>query len=203
MTTRHNDDSAIESWAAAKRERLGPPPSNEEIAAYRRGDLSAEEHERVRALLVLHPELNQFLDARPRSVLPVYNVVVTILIAVLGAALYLRRDQPEQPQVLDPAHILRASDERGPAPALELPREAAIHRLLLDPPESASYRIELIDVSEKEAKTVWRAAGVRRKDGEPIEVLLPRAFLDGKAYRLDVYGADAERLDSFRLHVPH
>lgn len=203
MTTRKDFDAAVESWAAGKRERLGGPPSSEEIAAYLRGDLSPEEHERVRTLLVLHPELNDFLKVRRRTWLPAFNIAATILIAILGVALYVRRDTPEEPRVLAPAHVLRARDERAPAPPLVLPRDVAVHRLIVDPPESPSYRIELIDVSEKEAKTVWRAERVRRNEGEPLEILLPRAFLEGRAYRLDVYGAYAERLESFRLQVPH
>jgi hypothetical protein len=46
-----------------RRHRLGEPPTVEEMLAYSRGELSGEEEERVRALLVSYPELLRALNA--------------------------------------------------------------------------------------------------------------------------------------------
>lgn len=42
---------------AERRRRLGPPPSNEELFAFMRGELSADDEARVRELLIAYPEL--------------------------------------------------------------------------------------------------------------------------------------------------
>ena len=46
-----------------RRRRLGDPPTVEEMLAYSRGELTGEEEERVRALLVSYPELLRALNA--------------------------------------------------------------------------------------------------------------------------------------------
>jgi hypothetical protein len=48
---------------AERRRRLGDPPTVEEMLAYSRGELSQEDEERVRALLVSYPELLRALGA--------------------------------------------------------------------------------------------------------------------------------------------
>jgi hypothetical protein len=42
---------------ADRRRRLGPPPSNEELFAFMRGELAAEDEARVRELLIAYPDL--------------------------------------------------------------------------------------------------------------------------------------------------
>jgi hypothetical protein len=42
---------------AERRRRLGPPPTNEELFAFMRGELSSEDEARVRELLIAYPEL--------------------------------------------------------------------------------------------------------------------------------------------------
>jgi hypothetical protein len=47
----------------ADRQKLGEPPTAEEVLAYTRGELSPQEEDRVRALLVAYPELAKTLTA--------------------------------------------------------------------------------------------------------------------------------------------
>lgn len=42
---------------AERRRRLGPPPTNEELFAFMRGELSGDDEARVRELLIAYPEL--------------------------------------------------------------------------------------------------------------------------------------------------
>lgn len=67
--------AAAEEVIARERERLGEPPTPEEVAAYSRGNLTEEEATRVRALLVVHPEaaalLTRNVEASPEDVLAV------------------------------------------------------------------------------------------------------------------------------------
>lgn len=61
MITRSDWQTVNEQRMAADRERLGGPPPTEEILAYLRGELSAEDEERMRERLVCHPELMRAL----------------------------------------------------------------------------------------------------------------------------------------------
>lgn len=65
--------AAAEELMARERERLGGPPTPEEVVAYSRGELSDEQAERVRALLVHYPQLTDVLTEPP----PVDDGVLT------------------------------------------------------------------------------------------------------------------------------
>lgn len=53
--------AAAEAVMAAERERLGGPPTPEEVGAFLQGELPAQEAERIRALLAYYPELTDLL----------------------------------------------------------------------------------------------------------------------------------------------
>jgi hypothetical protein len=57
MITNEEWDAATGEYLAAERERLGGPPTPEEMVAYQRGELSPEATERVQAALVCYPGL--------------------------------------------------------------------------------------------------------------------------------------------------
>jgi hypothetical protein len=57
MMNRTEWQAVRDAMIADDRARLGPPPTAEELLAYERGELSAEEAERVRQLLLAYPEL--------------------------------------------------------------------------------------------------------------------------------------------------
>lgn len=58
-----SDWTAVHQQLLAEgRERLGEPPTEEQLLAYRRGELHGEEEARVRELLVYYPELARTLD---------------------------------------------------------------------------------------------------------------------------------------------
>jgi len=63
MIDRSEWDDAADAFLARERERLGPPPTAAELAAYARGELTEEETARIRALLVVHPEAADMLTA--------------------------------------------------------------------------------------------------------------------------------------------
>lgn len=61
MSTKSEWTAVHEGMMEEQRQRLGPPPTVEEIEAYENGQLSAEDEERVRALLVCYPDLARTL----------------------------------------------------------------------------------------------------------------------------------------------
>lgn len=64
MSDTNERDAAVEELLARERERLGGPPTPEEVAAYARGELSDADAARVRALLVVYPESAELLTQR-------------------------------------------------------------------------------------------------------------------------------------------
>lgn len=63
MTNKSEGQDVNRRLAAEQREKLGDPPSAEEMLAYSRGEMSAEEEERIRDLLVAYPELARMYSA--------------------------------------------------------------------------------------------------------------------------------------------
>ena len=57
MSTKSDWQAIHQQLVAEQRRKAGGPPTAEELVAYRRGELSPEEEERIRELLVAYPEL--------------------------------------------------------------------------------------------------------------------------------------------------
>ena len=57
MITKSDLKAVFDQMTAEERQRLPEPPTVEEMLAYRRGELSADEESRVRELLICYPEL--------------------------------------------------------------------------------------------------------------------------------------------------
>ncbi|HYI11488.1 MAG TPA: hypothetical protein VEK57_20700 [Thermoanaerobaculia bacterium] len=63
MITKSDWQDVHDELIAENRQRLGEPPTDDEILAYMGGELSPEEEARVRALLVCYPELARVVAA--------------------------------------------------------------------------------------------------------------------------------------------
>jgi hypothetical protein len=63
MTNKTEWQEANRRLMAEQREKLGEPPTAEEMLAYSRGELSAEEEDRIRDLLVAYPEVARMYGA--------------------------------------------------------------------------------------------------------------------------------------------
>ena len=63
MTNKSEWQEANRRLTAEQREKLGEPPTAEEMLAYSRGELSESEEERIRDLLVAYPELSRMYSA--------------------------------------------------------------------------------------------------------------------------------------------
>jgi hypothetical protein len=63
MTSKSDWQDANRELIAEQREKLGDPPTAEELLAYSRGELSENEEERIRDLLVAYPELARMYAA--------------------------------------------------------------------------------------------------------------------------------------------
>ncbi len=63
MTNKSEWQEANRRIAAEQREKLGDPPTAEELLAYSRGEMNESEEERIRDLLVAYPELARMYSA--------------------------------------------------------------------------------------------------------------------------------------------
>ena len=198
MITKTDWDDALDAWVAEERERLGGPPSEEDIVAYLSGDLAPAEASRVRALLVYYPELTPLLterieqprvvELRPRA-LQLYALAATVVIALLAGNALVQRHRDAQPVAVSSHHVFSPSLTRGGAgPAYELPSGGARYLLTIYPvatPRDEEHEIEIL----RGSGVVWHARGVR-----PIEdaflIDVPGRFLEPGTYTLRVRAAD-------------
>jgi hypothetical protein len=186
MITKNDWDAALDAWVAEERERLGGPPSRDELAAYLSGELPPAEEARVRALLVYYPGLTPLLRTRRAtrrlSALRLYAVAVTLVIALLSTDAIVQRRRSVQPSVPSSHHELNAVLTRGGAPAYELPAGQARYLLTIVPPEppaESAYELEIV----QESRVLWRARGVRPID-DTFVIDVPGAFLEPGTYTL-------------------
>ncbi|HKR64212.1 MAG TPA: hypothetical protein VJZ00_10825 [Thermoanaerobaculia bacterium] len=182
------------------------PPTVEEMLAYRRGELSEADEERVRALLVQYPELaravaNGFPEEEHRVVQFPWMAAVAAAIAIVFAGLYwqARRDL-DQPRITAQARVLLPDGSRGSAEATTLPADGDSFVLvtpIISEQHFASYRIEIVD---NNAKVLWK-----RDAGPPAEeaftLVVPRAVLPAGDYQIVLYG-NAQRIATYSVHVP-
>jgi hypothetical protein len=211
MMTKHEWNAALDAWVTAERERLGGPPTPEEVVAYTRGTLVGEEAARVRALLVYYPELTPLLEENappaPRSFRHLLPIAAGLIIALLGVLLIESRRElarTNEPYVHESRHELRTSRTRGVRgaglPAYELPAGEERYVLALSAAgmrANHAYRIEIVDASS--SAIVWSKAGVRPIDGA-FEIAVPREFLREGVYRVNVWD-DEHAVESVSIRV--
>jgi len=183
--TNHDWKDALGAWVLTERERLGGPPTPEEVAAFVSGNLPPAEAERVRALLVYYPELTPLLDERPRRSPPrITPIAVGLMLAVLTAWVIESRWEitrmSREPYVHQARHELTAMRSRGPGSPHPYPLPPDEERYLLTATLSggtsyADYRLDLGD----EEQVVWSVSGIR-PDARTFEVSIPRRRLMGK-----------------------
>lgn len=198
MTTKTDWDAALDSWIDDERERLGGPPTPEEIVAFLNGELPPAEAARVRALLVYYPELTPMLAERiekPRVIahrpraLQLYAVAATLIIALLSADTFLQRRRNAQPVALTAHHVFTPTLTRGGVgAAYELPAGEARYLLTIVPAERPSDSEHEIEIA-RDSRVLWRARDVRAI-GDAFVIDVPGRFLDPGTYTLHVRGGD-------------
>ncbi|HEX7152541.1 MAG TPA: hypothetical protein VF618_13720 [Thermoanaerobaculia bacterium] len=200
MITKNEWDEAIDDYLAAERERLGPPPTAEELAAYRRGALSEEGAARVRALLVCWPDVVFEEEVQPVRRLPFLRylpVAAVTTLAFIGGMLVPRLAQ--QPKVFAQTHVLRpAVSVRGtPVNQTVSVKEDSLLILTLDQhPSAATYRLEIVEPAS--SRVVRRFDDLPPQPDDTFAVEL-RGVAAGQ-YRLDLYG-DGELLANYLAEV--
>ena len=195
MITKDDWNAALDTWVAAERERLGGPPAPAEIVAYVRGELPAEDAERVQELLVYYPDLTPLLSKKVRrrpAVLRYLPIAATVAFVLCVVPWH----RPEPSFAIEPKHELHAVQLRGRGPVpppFELPADEDRYVLsvfLSEPPHDPAYRVEIVEAAGGDP--VWRSPDIQTDDDGAIELhVLSRGFRGGGIYRIDIYGVDA------------
>lgn len=190
MITKTDWDAALDAWVEDERERLGGPPTHEEVVAYLRGELPPAEAARVRALLVYYPELTPLLTERmekrrrPRA-LQLYAVAATLVIALLSTDAFLQRQRNVEPAALSSQHELSPHLTRGNTGlAYELPAGEARYLLTIIPVETPGEGGHEVEIA-RESRVLWRASGVRPID-DAFVIDVPGRFLAPGTYTVSV-----------------
>jgi hypothetical protein len=213
----------IEEMNEEDRQRLGDPPTFDEMLAYTRGELSAEEEQRVRELLICYPELARtltepFEPEETATLAPVlrFRHVWTALAAALAlvfAGLYWQADtkarrldrQLSLPHVVANEQLLLPDGQRGREHATTLTVTGDSYLLiaaLIHEARYPQYRLEIVDAG---AKPLWRQAGLQPRDNDTFAVLVPRAFLPPGEYQVVLYGLGGPRavhIATYTVRVP-
>ena len=193
MITKNDWDAALDAWVDGECERLGGPPTREEVVAYLRGELPPAEAARVRALLVYYPELTSLLTERIEKPLPVrrpralqlYAVAATLVIALLSTDAFVQRRRSAQPAALTSHHIFSPSLTRGGAdPAYELPAGEERYLLTIEPVDTPADEEHEVEIA-RESRVLWRASGIRPID-DAFVIDVPGRFLAPGTYTLRV-----------------
>jgi hypothetical protein len=208
MITRNDWDAALDAWVIEERERLGGPPTPEEIIAWKRGDLDEEEAARVRALLVYYPELSSLITepleaqavVRPFPWKNAFAVAASIFIAVIAMLLVRERRENATPKVYTARYEFTDVQTRGattPAtyvlPANQ--KHYLVTAVLAEPPSDHPYRI----VITRDGQPVWNTNEAHPIDGA-FEIDLPGNLLKPGTYILEVYEG-ARLANRYRFRV--
>ena len=274
MITKNDLLNATEAIAAGERQRLGEPPTADQMLAYSLGRLSPAEEAHVRELLIAHPDLAETLtvpfaeddvapddpaylstaeiDARwmsmqaslqagesnaasreaaavltPRRpaatetgrVLAFWRTAAALaaMLFLVFAGLFVRERsvagslaaQLSMPRMAGEAQLLYPQGRRGGGDNVAtLTRDGDSYLLLaslMDAPQYAEYRVDLVDTSATPARIRWSSTTILRADLDNFAVLIPHTFLKPGRYEMVLYGISgsrSERLSSFAMRVP-
>jgi hypothetical protein len=210
MITKNDWNAALDSWIDEERERLGGPPSPEDVVAYLNGELPAAQAARVRALLVYYPELTPLLAERvekPRvvrmpavSALRVYAVAATAAVVLLAVNTIDERRRSGQPAVVSSRHEFNPNVTRSGAagvPRLVAGQQRYIITLVpTAAPKEGSYTLELTRGED----ILWREEGIQPID-ETFVLHIPGERLEPGKYTLNVGAADGGVIDRYPFEV--
>lgn len=114
-----------------------------------------------------------------------------------------------KPRVAAQEVLLLADGQRGgPTAWPPLPDEGDSVLLvapIINQPSFPTYRLEILDRTGDEPRTLWSSTALRRRSNDTFAILVPRAFLKPGKHQVVLYGIDGtreEQLATYSLTVP-
>jgi hypothetical protein len=193
MITKDDWNDALDAWIVEERERLGGPPTPEEVVAYLSGQLPPAAAARVRALLVYYPELTPLLTERiekPRELrqpffaLRLYAAAATLALVTVGATAIREHQRSIAPVALSSHHEFTADHTRGAGPSFVLAggqRRYLVTAVPTEAPIESAYELEIA----RNSRVLWTATNVRPIDNAFV-IDIPGEFLAPGEYTLSI-----------------
>lgn len=197
------------------RARLGEPPTAEELLAYERGELSAEDAERVQQLLVAYPELarayatpfpeeaelpQEIVDRQWKSfhanngdakVLQFWRGFATVAAAVailFAAMLWQKHDELLRPRVLPEGHLLSPDGGRGPQhPHYAITPSGDSVLLVVSIIGAADYDTYRLELVRGETR-LWSSEAMPATESNTFDLVVPSRLLTPGTYSVIAYG---------------
>lgn len=129
------------------------------------------------------------------------SAVAAALAAIISGGLLIRaRSEQERlfTRIATPSapdeQLLLPDGSRGPVVELDpTPLATSADAILLVAPlinqtGYATYRVAILDAAVEPARVLWTVDGLRRRDNDTLQVLVPRTFLKAGRYQLVTYG---------------
>jgi len=214
--------SVVEEMNEEDRRRLGEPPAFEEMLAYTRGELSPEDEQRVRELLVCYPDLARTLtepfsgeEAEGGRILRFRHVwtAIAAAVAIVFAGLYWQADSEARrlshelsvPHVASSEQLLLPDGRRGRETATTLSTEGDSYLLVATLINEARYSRYRLEIADGNARSIWSQAGLVPRDNDTFAIIVPRSFLPPGGYQVVLYGSGnkgEEQVATFSVRVP-
>jgi len=215
MMNEHEWEAVRDALRAGDRATLGEPPTAEELMAYERGELSAEEAARVQQLLVAYPELARayatpFPDEAelPREVVDRQwkafrahetgarvvqfwrgaSAIAAAVAILFGAMLWQKHDELLQPRVLPEAHLLTPDGGRGGEPphyALTPHGDAVL--LVASIIGRADYDTYRLELLRGDRR-IWSSEAMPATENNSFDLVVPSRLLTPGTYQVIAYG---------------
>jgi hypothetical protein len=220
MITRNDWLAAADAFRDEERARLGGPPTDQERAAYARGELSGAEMERVRALIVYYDDgllsdeekaedwaaIEAAIATQPKdepSSLRWLLPLAAALVVAFLAGRYSDAPHPE-PRLHSGRLILEPQLTRGSTPEIaDLPPEAKSIMLELRLGTETAFprcRVDVVSIESTPPRTVW-SNEVALASENALELSLPRGFLAPGLYRIDVAGVNGSKAEPLERYI--
>jgi hypothetical protein len=215
--------SVVEEMNEEDRRRLGHPPAFEEVLAYTRGELSSEDEQRVRELLVCYPELARTLtepfagqeEEEGGRILRFRHVwtAIAAALAIVFAGLYWQADSKARrlshelavPHVVSSEQLLLPDGRRGRETATTISTEGDSYLLVVTLINEARYPRYRLEIADGNARSIWSQAGLVPRDNDTFAIIVPRSFLPPGGYQVVLYGSGnkgQEQVATFSVRVP-
>ena len=220
MTNKSEWQEASRRLMAEARERLGDPPTAEELEAYHRGEMTESEEERIRELLVAYPELARMYNApfpeapqpgdadsvaerdrradsqRGRMLFRHFPATIAAAVALVFFGLFVQAENRarnnELPRVLGAPQELEPDGSRGPAAPTILRKDGEAYLLKPRLINQVRYPHYAIELLGRKG-AIWTNHTAQPDADDAFQIVIPHDFLAiGETYQLRIFGVDGE-----------
>lgn len=225
MTTKSEWQEVNRALIAEAREKLGEPPTAEEMERFSKGELSADEANRIRELLIAYPELARgyyepfVLEEEPeparvvsfrRYVPTTIAAALALLFATLFATAQMRvrafERQLNEPIVAERIDLSPVSDARGGEvnPRTVSP-DGDVYRFVMGLSGRMHYPNYRVSIHRRnDDRELWNTTRAQREEDDTFEIIVRKSVLSSGEYEIHITGLDgteSELLNKYAFRI--